>query len=60
MTLDISESEEELLKTLLARFVAETRSEIYRTETAAFKDGLKRQETNAQNLLAKLRAGEKA
>ncbi len=54
LTLHLSSEEEELLRTLLTRFVAETKSEIYRTETAEYKDKLKIQEAQAQMLLGKL------
>ena len=54
MTLDISAAEEELLRTMLARFVAETKGEIYRTETTAYKETLRREQANARSLLAKL------
>jgi hypothetical protein len=56
MKLEISATEKEFLRTVLDRFVAETKGEIYRTETAAYKDGLKQQEAVAQTLLAKLQA----
>lgn len=54
MMLHLSVGQEELLRTLLTRFIAETKSEIYRTETAEYKDKLRGQEFQAQMLLEKL------
>lgn len=54
MTLNLSEQESQLLIQLLSRFVAEIKGEIYRTETAAYKDALKLQEGIANELLARL------
>ncbi len=59
MTLEISERQAQLLNTLLTRFVGEIKGEIYRTETASYKDTLKQQEEDALQLLAKL-AGNRA
>ncbi|OFW09389.1 MAG: hypothetical protein A3G20_09515 [Acidobacteria bacterium RIFCSPLOWO2_12_FULL_59_11] len=56
MTLNISEREAEILRTLLNRFVEETRSEIHHTDAVAYKDGLKTEEQAAKELLAKLTA----
>jgi hypothetical protein len=54
MTLNISEPESHFLIQLLNRYVADTKAEIYRTETAGFKDSLKQQEEIAKSLLARL------
>ncbi|MBI4459077.1 MAG: hypothetical protein HY648_03330 [Acidobacteria bacterium] len=54
MMLNLSEQEGELLRTLLERFIGETRSEIHHTDTGTYKDDLKTEERIAKDLLAKL------
>ena len=54
MTLNISEQEAEILRTVLQRFVEETRSEIHHTDAGSYKERLKAEEQTAKELLAKL------
>ena len=56
MTLTLAETEAEILKTLLNRFIEETRSEIHHTDDGSYKDRLKEQEQAAKRLLEKLTA----
>ena len=56
MTLNISDREAEILRTLLNRFIEETRSEIHHTDADSYKEGLKAEEQAAKELLAKLTA----
>ena len=56
MTLNISEREAEILRTLLNRFIEETRSEVHHTDAGSYKEGLKVEEQAAKELLAKLTA----
>jgi len=55
MTLQISEMEAEMLRSLLGRFVEETHSEIRHTDAVVYKDELKEQKQLAKGLLQKLK-----
>ena len=54
MTLTITESEAEILRVVLNRFIEETRSEVHHTDDASYKETLKNQEQSAKGLLEKL------
>jgi hypothetical protein len=54
MTLELSHDEAMFLQELVTRYLADMKSEIYRTETPAFKDDLKVQESLAKTLLGRL------
>lgn len=54
MTVEISQPEANLLRTLLTEFIEETRSEIHHTDADSYKEGLKQKEQEARNLLEKL------
>lgn len=56
MMLEIAEKEAEMLRSMLNRFIAETRSEIHHTDTESYKEELKAQEELAKALLERIKA----
>ena len=56
MQLELSDVEREVLEDVLERVLGDLREEIYKTDTADFKDALKGRESVIKALLARLRA----
>ncbi|MBI2819541.1 MAG: hypothetical protein HYX73_06140 [Acidobacteria bacterium] len=56
MILNLSESEAEILRQILTRFLEQTKEEIHHTDTRSFKDMLKGEEAAVASLLQKLAA----
>ncbi len=54
MRLELTASDAEILRTVLNRFVEETRSEIHHTDRVSYKEMLRGQEEAARRLLEKL------
>ncbi len=54
MNVSLSEDEAEMLKSVLNRFIVETRTEIRHTDTGTFRDQLKDEEEVAKRLLGKI------
>lgn len=54
MTIDLTDRESQLLQLLLSRYIQDSKSEIYRTDTPAFKDELREEQSTAKTLLGKI------
>jgi Spy/CpxP family protein refolding chaperone len=54
MLIEITTEEREILIQLLTSAIADEREEIYKTETYSYKEHLKTQKKNMQNLLSQI------